>query len=267
MILRRLFAELFNRGVVVVATSNRAPVELYKNGIQRASFLPFIDLIQARCAVVALSSGTDYRLMGTQIADTFFSPTSPSSSSSTTTTTTAASGDGVSAAFAAAFDTCVGGAVVERNVDIHVMQGRTLTVPACVRKAAVAADAAVVVSDVSGGVALFSFEDLCRSNRGASDYIALTAAFDTVFLKDVPILDLAQINELRRFILLVDELYQANTRVVFSAAAPPNRLLPLQKGAAEVRDEAFAWHRTESRLVEMQSQEYADRWRSKHMDV
>jgi cell division protein ZapE len=221
MILRRLMALLWEGGVVMVLTSNRAPDELYKNGIQRESFLPFLDDLRARSHVVGLESGVDYRTAGTNLADTYFI------------------GEGASGreGFEQAFAKVTEGATGEEK-RIEVLAGRSLNVPVSV-----------------GGTARFTFQQICGSAVSAADYQALLEHYDTVFVEGVPMLGAQDVNAVRRFILLVDELYQAKLRVVLQAAKAPNLLFDKSSVAG---DEAFAWDRCVSRLTEMGSKGYLD---------
>ena len=195
MILQRLFGLLFNhvltftllsppplfptahliclQGVVVLATSNRAPKELYKNGIQRDRFLPFIDLLYQQTAVQELSSGVDYRKLGTSLSDTYFFPIGPEATEK----------------MDKAFERVCRG-VKESPTDIEVEGfGRSMHVPRAAPQ-----------------VARFTFKQLCNKPLGPADFLALSKSFNTVFIDDIPILSLADINPVRRLILCVDEL-------------------------------------------------------------
>lgn len=178
MTIRRLFSYLFEAGVVVVATSNRAPTELYKNGLQRELFVPFIGELQAHCDVVDMDSDVDYRQLGTYSGATYFS------------------GPDAKEEFEKAFSELVHGKAVV-PVTLKVMQGRTMEVPMA-----------------SYGVARFSFSDLFDRALGAADYMALTENFHTILVDRIPVMHVEQRNMVRRFILFVDEMYQANVRVV-----------------------------------------------------
>ena len=216
MILGRLFTALFARGVVVVATSNVEPSRLYEGGLNRALFLPFIALLQQRMAVVELASRTDFRLEKLAGAPVWHVPAN----------------DAARAALDKAFKALSGHARGPRG-EIVVM-GRIVEVPqAC------------------NGVARFSFGELCGRALGAADYVELAREFHTIVLDDVPLMDIQNRNEARRFIWLVDALYDMHVKLVASAAAEPVALYRAREGR-----EVFEFQRTESRLIEMRSTDY-----------
>lgn len=223
MILQRLFAELFALGTVVICTSNRPPRDLYLNGIQRDRFLPFIDLLQEQCTVVAIGGDVDYRKLGSMLSTTYFTPL----------------GETASQHMDAAFTSTLRGDTEKPTTITVAKVGREIRIPRA-----------------GNGVARFTFDQICRANMSAADYIAIAAAFHTIFIDSIPKLKLDDINAIRRLITLIDELYQSRTRVVISADALPLELfLTGDKGKY---DEVFAFDRTVSRLMEMQSQEYQD---------
>jgi cell division protein ZapE len=218
MILGRLFEALFARGVTLVATSNRVPDDLYKDGINRQLFLPFIDMLKARMQIVRVAGAHDYRLDRLRAAGAWFSPIDPDNERS----------------FAGLWREMLDGQE-ETGAELEVL-GRKITLP-----------------HAAGGMLRASFASLCSVALGPNDYLALAAAFHTVFLEDVPKLSPARREEARRFVTLIDALYEAHARVVFLAEAEPFRLYPAGDGA-------FEFERTASRLQEMRSADwFADR--------
>ncbi|HEY1943333.1 MAG TPA: cell division protein ZapE [Roseiarcus sp.] len=216
MILARLFTALFAAGVVVVATSNVAPGDLYKDGLNRALFLPFLALLSEKVDVVELHSRTDYRLEKLSRAPVYYCP----------------AGDKARAALDATFLSLTGAARGE-PIDIELL-GRKLRVPQAI-----------------DGVARFSFDDLCRQPLGSADYLALADRFHTIVVDDIPRIGSENRNEARRFITFIDALYDAKVKLIASAAAEPADLYSGASGA-----EAFEFARAASRLVEMRSVDY-----------
>lgn len=216
MILGRLFTALFAQGVTVVCTSNVEPSRLYEGGLNRALFLPFIGLLQERMEIVELSSRTDFRLEKLGGAPVWHVPAD----------------DKAKRALDQAFLKLTG----EESAGsvILVVKGHEFVVPQGVR-----------------GVARASFDDLCAKPLGASDYLALATHFHTLILDDIPVMDLSKRNEAKRFILLIDELYDTQTKLIASAAAEPTELYVATSGR-----EAFEFDRTASRLIEMRSHDY-----------
>ena len=217
MILGRLFEALLARGVVVVATSNTAPADLYRNGLQRERFLPFIEMLQQRLRVLELAGDGDHRLARLRGRRVYHAPLDA----------------GAAAELDRAFRDLTD---LERGAPDSVpVRGREIAVPEAAR-----------------GVARFRFDDLCRRPLGAGDYLALAARFHTVILAGVPAMRPEDRNEARRFINLVDALYEARCNLVLSAAAGPDELYPRGLGADIFR-------RTASRLIEMQAEDYIAR--------
>lgn len=198
MILGRLFEALFARGVTLVATSNRHPDELYKNGLNRQLFLPFIDLLKAHVEIVEVSGGRDYRLDRLRAAGTWFSPIDP---------------DNVRTYDALWRDML--GKDEETGATLEVL-GRHVTLP-----------------HASGGLVRATFASLCSTALGPNDYIAVADAFHTVFLEDVPKLSSNRREEARRLVILIDALYEARTRLIVLAEAEPFQLYPEGDGAFE----------------------------------
>jgi cell division protein ZapE len=214
MILGRLFEALFARGVTLVATSNRHPDELYRNGLNRQLFLPFIDLLKSRVEIVEVAGAKDYRLDRLRAAGTWFSPNDP----------------GNQRTFEALWRDMLG-KDEERGATIEVL-GRKITLP-----------------HAAGGMVRASFASLCSVALGPNDYVALAAQFHTVFLEDVPKLAANRREEARRFVILIDALYEAHARLIVLAEAQPAELYPQGDGR-------FEFERTASRLEEMRSADW-----------
>ena len=216
MILGRLFKQLFELGVVVVATSNVTPDELYKDGLNRALFLPFIALIEEHMEVVRLAARCDFRLEKLAGAPVWYLPADAAA---------AAALDEAWRRLTAGHD----GAALDLTV-----KGRTVRVPRA-----------------SMGVARFSFHDLCEQPLAAADYLKIAHEFHTIVLDHIPVMDFDRRNEAKRFIILIDTLYDNAVKLVASAAAEPEALYAADEGF-----EANEFKRTASRLIEMRSQAY-----------
>jgi cell division protein ZapE len=219
-ILSRLFTALFESGVTVVATSNRAPGELYKDGLNRQLFLPFIALIEQKCAVITLDGPTDYRLERLGGAATWHVPNGPAA-------TTA-----MSETFFRMTDYPVEDRAKVPTETLAVLGGRTLFVPKSLK-----------------GVAVFSFARLCKQPLGAADYLAVARHYHTVFLVGIPVMGPEDRNEAVRFVTLIDALYEHKVKLIAAADAAPT-------GLYIAGDGAFEFERTVSRLMEMQSADY-----------
>eukprot|EP00606_Chrysophyceae_sp_TOSAG23-5_P000311 GSChrysophyteH2.ASY1.ANO1.1719.1 assembled CDS len=272
LILRRFFDVLWDQGTILVATSNRPPVDLYKNGINRAYFEPFIERLQKQTVVKDISSSIDYRSLkflaiGNDVYDyrmsnTDAEPSSPTSHMNTSNTK------------------------VPFSVVISIMMGRSMVAEITGQ------------SGASRGVGWFDFSFLCEQDRGAADFQAICRSFDTVFLDNVPVLSVLEHDKARRFIVLVDTLYDNHTRLYWAAAAPPKDLFQLLKSSiqihrkgegkgkghegnvdedadelllmegelASVQELSFAFRRAASRLTEMAGSEYHRKWAERGSD-
>ena len=219
MILSRLFTALIEAGVTVVTTSNRAPTDLYRNGLNREHFLPFIALIEQRLDVLALNGPVDYRRDRLGSQDTWLVPNGPEATAD------------LSAAFFRLTDHEVSEPIPSDDL---VVQGRTLHVPKALK-----------------GVAVFSFKKLCGEARGAADYLAVARRYHTVILVGIPRLGPENRNEAARFVALIDALYEHKVKLLAAADAEPDQLY-------ESGDGAFEFQRTVSRLEEMRSDDYLD---------
>ena len=219
MILGRLFAKLFELGTVVVATSNVAPEDLYKGGLNRALFLPFIAQIEAHMNVMRLDARTDFRLEKLAGVKMWLVPD-----------------DGeATLALNKAWSKMTGNAPCKPR-DISI-KGRTLHVPCS-----------------SHGVARFSFADLCEAPLSASDYLRLARDYHTILVDHIPVMDYPERNAAKRFISLIDTLYDNGVKLMASAAADPVSLYLATEG-----NEANEFKRTSSRLIEMSSASYLAR--------
>jgi len=225
-ILARLFAALFAAGVVVVATSNVEAARLYEGGRNRDLFLPFIALLQQRMDCVELVARTDFRLEKQRFAETYLTPANEAAKQK----------------IDALFHALTHGARAE-PMTLRV-KGRCVEIPRAAAR-----------------VARFMFEEICGRPLGASDYAALAAHFDTILVENVPSMDLERRNEAKRFITLVDVLYERRVKLVVSAQSEPQGLYRADHG-----DEAREFERTASRLIEMRSGEYLETcaaWRAR----
>lgn len=220
MIMSRLFIALLDLGVTVVTTSNRAPSDLYKDGLNREHFLPFIALIERRMDVLPLNGPVDYRLERLGGADTFYVPNGPEATAA------------VREIFFRLTDYPPEDSEHVPAAELDLGGGRTLRVPKSLK-----------------GVAVFSFKRLCGEARGAADYLAIARHYHTVILVGIPRLGPDQRNEAARFVTLIDALYEHKVKLIASADALPADLYTAGDGR-------FEFERTVSRLMEMQSAEY-----------
>jgi cell division protein ZapE len=217
MILGRLFTALLDAGTVVVATSNWPPDRLYENGLNRDRFLPFIELLKERLDIAALDGPTDYRLERLRDLDLYLYPLDADAE----------------ARVEAIFRALTNG---DNDAPETLAVGsRRLTVPRAAR-----------------GTAMAPFADLCAQPLGAADYLALAEHYHTLILTGVPLLTPDRRNEARRFMTLVDAVYERRMALVVTAAASAQELY-------RAADGAFEFQRTVSRLLEMQSRDWLDR--------
>jgi cell division protein ZapE len=219
-IMSRLFAGLFDARVTVVTTSNRHPDDLYKDGLNRQLFLPFIALVKNRLDVMALDGPTDYRRDRLGNAATWLVPNGPEATKA------------LSETFFRLTDYPPEDREHVPTAELDVGAGRTLHVPKALK-----------------GVAVFSFKRLCAEARGAADYLAIARRFHTVMIVGIPVLGPQNRNEAARFVTLIDALYEYRVKLLAAADAIPDALYPEGDGK-------FEFERTVSRLLEMQSEDY-----------
>jgi cell division protein ZapE len=212
----RLFEKMFARGLVLVATSNVQPTELYLDGLNRALFLPFIRTIEARMNVVRLDARTDFRMEKLGDVTAWHVPADEQAREAIDVAWKRLAGE-------------QGGSPIELP-----MKGRTIRVPRA-----------------GGGAARFEFPDLCEKPLGPSDFVQIARSFHTVVIDGIPILSDVHRNAAKRFILLIDTLYDSGVKLIASAAAEPEQLLKIDSGW-----EAQEFRRTASRLNEMRSTAY-----------
>lgn len=214
MIVGRLFERLMAAGVVIITTSNRVPDDLYKNGLNRALFVPFIEMIKSRMIVYELESETDYRQHRLAGAQVYFSPADAQARSQMTQIWDELTGHDAGQPLRLA------------------VKGREVVIP-----------------QVHNGVGRAGFWDLCGQPLGAADYLAIAGALRVLMLDDIPYLSAANYNEAKRFVTLIDTLYEAGVRLIASAAAQPEQLYREGTGS-------FEFERTASRLREMQGADW-----------
>lgn len=228
IIMKRLFSVMFEKGAVVLATSNRPPDDLYLNGLNRSLFLPFIPMLKEFCEVHNINSDVDYRLTTTSEEEdrrVYIAP----------------NGKEERKLLEKKFYRIGAGEVIT-GAQIET-QGRRIVVPK---------------TSATSNVAWFGFKDLCDRPLGAADYLAIASAFHTVFIADIPKLTLQERDQVRRFITLIDAFYERHTKLVCTADRDPLTLFEFneEEKRTSTFDEIFAWDRTASRLIEMQSVKY-----------
>lgn len=199
MILGRLFSALFDYGVIIVATSNRAPDDLYQDGLQRENFLPFIEVLKQKTKTLELASPTDYRLDRIKsIATVYYTPL-----------------DNWADKFIKdSFAQLTNSAKIE-SVDIHV-KGRIIT-----------------LNYTHNDVALVTFEEMCAKPLGAEDYLEIALEFTTILISGIPVMSAEKRNEAKRFVTFIDTLYEHNTKIICTANASPENLYTEGSGAFE----------------------------------
>jgi cell division protein ZapE len=219
MVVARLFEALLDHGVIVVATSNRVPDDLYKNGLNRQRFLPFIERIKEMLEIVPLDGPTDYRYDRLKGVETYYSPVNEETTAK------------LSATFFRLTDRRVEDRAKVPSAELNI-QGRMLFVPKAAR-----------------GVAVFSFKRLCANPLGSADYLAIARTYHTVIMVAIPQLTEENSDEATRFVTFIDALYEHCVKFLCSAAVPPQSLYASGDGS-------FEFERTVSRLMEMQSESY-----------
>lgn len=220
MILSRLFDKLIERDVRVIATSNRPPGDLYKDGLNRELFLPFIATLESRFEIVEVGGPTDYRLDRLAGVNVWHVPNGPEATAA------------LSEAFFKLTDYPVEDRAKVPSEELDVGGGRTLHVPKSLK-----------------GVAVFSFKRLCGEARGAADYLAIAQRYHSVIIVGIPVMGPEMRNEAARFVTLVDALYEHRVKLLAAADAEPAGLYPQGDGS-------FEFQRTVSRLEEMRSADY-----------
>lgn len=220
MILSRFFAALLAQGVVIVATSNRHPRDLYKDGLNRERFLPFIDILEKQFDILTLDGATDYRLARMRGHRTWWTPNGPEATAA------------LSQTFFDLTDHAVQDKARVPSLHLQTMEGREIFVPKALK-----------------GVAVFSFKRLCGTPLWVSDYLAIARRFHTLIIVGVPRLSPDNRNEAMRFTTLIDILYEHKVKLLVAADVAPEALYVAGDGA-------FEFARTASRLIEMQSADY-----------
>lgn len=236
VVLRRLFTRLFQNGLIFLSTSNRPPDDLYKNGLQRSLFLPFIPLIKTKCFIYDMESTADYRLLGTPASELYRIPEKDQKLSD------------LDLDLDLAFSKMTGGEL-QQSTSIKVL-GRRFEIARATKK----------------GFAFFEFQELCDQPLSAADYIAICRNFHTLFIRGIPRTALiSNRNVARRFIMLIDQMYEHRVKLVCTAVGSPATLFDNESVGRDnpaASDEIFSADRAVSRLTEMQSEDYLKQpWR------
>ena len=286
MIIRRLLDCLWANGVTLLTTSNRAPGELYKNGLNRVQFLPCIHQIETRCVVHPMESTRDYRLSGVAALDEVENKTDNTfDECADKNGTLNGSGnvcafmkskiksDSKSGTWRVALPSKSGPGLQDSKEDdaeswLRVKLRRLAKLALeenMVRVEIAVGGRKVLVNRAGGGVAHMHFDEVCDTALGAADYTAIAAVFHTVGLSSVPLMACDRLDVMRRFITFIDVLYEHKVKLLVVAAAQPCELFTmLDKNVTSVSDEEFAWDRITSRLIEMSTVEYVEApWRPK----
>jgi cell division protein ZapE len=217
MLLARLFTRLINQGVIFVATSNQHPDDLYKNGLQRSLFLPFIKLLKQSSEILELVAKEDYRLSHFKSMETVFY--------------VGINEKGI-AFLQQRFDELTNKGSIEA-ITLHV-KARTIE-----------------FSQAHGDILFSSFNELCVRALGPADYLEVANEFSTIFIANIPILTLEVRDQARRFVTLIDTLYEKNVKIICTIEQPVEKI--------DFMDRDFDFKRTRSRLIEMQSEKYFQR--------
>ena len=214
MIMAGLLKTLFEQGVTLVTTSNARPADLYRDGLQRARFLPAIGLLESHCEVVNIDGGQDYRLRYLQQTNLYMVPHDEQSNRS-----------------------------IQRYLDEHVVPFQQATDELVVN------DRQLNSEYCGEDCVWFRFDSICQTERSQDDYLELSRLFNTVIVTGIPVMDANSDDAARRFVLLIDVLYDHHVKIICSAAAHPHHLY-------QGKRLAFEFERTASRLIEMQSNDY-----------